>query len=77
MSAPSDQHTLALFVAALARALDHTWSNAARPETVAPARQTAAALVAWGRTRCAVPARPWDAALPAVVFCRLVDDPDA
>jgi hypothetical protein len=79
MSAPIDQHTLAIFVAALDRALDYTWSTpaGATASDIRAARQTAQALVAWGRTLCAVPPRPWDAALPAVVFCQLVDDTDA
>jgi hypothetical protein len=76
MSAPIDQHTLAIFVAALDRALDYTWSDPLEPARVTAARQTAAALVAWGRTLCTVPPRPWEAALPAVVFCSLVDDDD-
>ena len=51
MSAPIDQHTLAVFVRGLEAALSFEWRSAVAQD-VRAGRQTAAALVLWGRELC-------------------------
>jgi hypothetical protein len=54
MSAPIDQHTLAILVAGLERALAYEWRAVppAAPSDIRAARQAAHTLVAWGQELC-------------------------